>query len=103
MAVRPANNPNESLLGRGLGTIEQAAYIARSLATETNDEASAAIDWIGPDESMTYPAFDRWLEQQGLVERCRTRMNTVYGMPAPSEPGSACRCCPAISARMTHG
>ena len=88
IAVRPANSPNESLVGRRLGTIEQAAYIAKSLATEIDgDEAIAAIDWIGPDESMTYPAFDRWLEQQGLMERCRTRMNTVYGMLAAVRAG----------------
>ena len=81
MAVRPANKPDESLVGRRIGTIEQAAYIAKTMATDAyDDDAIASTDWIGPDESMAYPAFDRWLEQQGLIERCRTRVNTVYGM-----------------------
>lgn len=81
IAVRPANRPDECLVGRRLGTIEQAAYISQTSSTRTDSEEEvAAADWIGPDESMTYPAFDRWLEQQGLVERCRTRVNTVYGM-----------------------
>ena len=88
IAVRPANRPDESLVGRRLGTIEQAAYISSSSATTANNEEKiAAVDWIGPDESMTYPAFDRWLEQQGLVERCRTRVNTVYGMLAAVRDG----------------
>ena len=88
IAVRPAKRPDESLVGRRLGTIEQAAYISRSSTTAADsEEGIAAIDWIGPDESMTYPAFDRWLEQQGLVERCRTRVNTVYGMLAAVRAG----------------
>lgn len=88
IAVRPANKPDESLVGRRLGTIEQAAYISRSSASKADgEEGISVIDWIGPDESMTYPAFDRWLEQQGLVERCRTRVNTVYGMLAAVRAG----------------
>ena len=62
--------------------------MAKRLATEADDvEAMASIDWIGPDESMMYPAFDRWLEQEGLVERCRVRVNTVYGMLSAAGAG----------------
>ena len=50
-------------------------------------DALASIDWIGPDESMTYPAYDRWLEQDGLVERCRIRVNSVYGMLSAARAG----------------
>ena len=46
-----------------------------------------SIDWIGPDESMTYPAYDRWLAQGGLVERCRIRVNSVYGMLSAARTG----------------
>ena len=88
IAVRPANRPDENLVGRRIGTVEQAAYMAKSLAAEVdNDQAMASIDWIGPDASMTYPAFDRWLEQEGLVERCRIRVNTVYGMLSAARAG----------------
>ena len=88
IAVRPAHMPSESLVGRKIGTIEQAAYMATSLAAQADDiEAMASIDWIGPDESMSYPAFDRWLEQEGLAERCRIRVNTVYGMLSAARAG----------------
>ena len=88
IAVRPARKPDESLVGRRIGTIAQAAYMARTLAKEADDvEAMAAMDWIGPDESMAYPAFDRWLDQEGLVERCRVRVNTVYGMLSAARAG----------------
>ena len=88
IAVRPAHEPDESLVGRRIGTIEQAPYMAKTLATQADtDAAMASIDWIGPDESMTYPAFDRWLEREGLVERCRIRVNTVYGMLSAAGAG----------------
>ena len=88
IALRPSHRPDESLVGRKIGTIVQAAYMAKSLAAEAdNDEAMASIDWIGPDKGMTYPAFDRWLEQEGLVERCRIRVNTVYGMLTAARAG----------------
>ena len=55
--------------------------MAKKLAmTDDRNEVVASIDWIGPDQSMTYPAFDRWLEKEGLVDRCHIRVNTVYGM-----------------------
>ena len=88
MAVRPGRKPDESLVGRRIATIAQAVYMAKTLATKADDvEAMASMDWIGPDESMTYPAFDRWLEQEGLVERCRIRVNTVYGMLSAARAG----------------
>ena len=88
IAVRPAHKPDESLVGRRIGTIAQAPYMAKTLATQVdNTEALASIDWIGPDESMTYPAYDRWLEQDDLVERCRIRVNSVYGMLSAARAG----------------
>ena len=88
IAVRPSRKPDESLVGRRIGTIEQAAYMATTLATLADaDEAMASTDWVGPDESMTYPAFDRWLVQEGLAGRCRIRVNTVYGMLTAARAG----------------
>ena len=81
IAVRPTEKPDEALVGRRIGTIAQAAYMAKKLPmTAGNDVVMDSVDWIGPDESMTYPAFDRWLEKEGLADRCRIRVNTVYGM-----------------------
>ena len=88
IAVRPTRKPDESLVGRRIATIEQAVYMATTLASRADtDEAMASIDWIGPDEGMTYPALDRWLAREGLVGQCRIRVNTVYGMLAAARAG----------------
>lgn len=88
IAVRPAEKPDENLLGRKIGTIAQAAYMAKNLTnTVDKSEVVDSIDWIGPDESMSYPGFNRWLEKENLVERCRIRVNTVYGMLSAAKAG----------------
>ena len=88
IAVRPTEKPDEVLFGRKIGTIAQATYIAKELTmTVDKSEVADSIDWIGPDESTSYPAFDRWLEEEGLVERCRIRVNTVYGMLSAAKAG----------------
>jgi len=88
VAVRPVEKPDETLFGRRIGTIAQAVYVARELAVAAGgNEVMDSADWIGPDESMTYPAFDRWLRTEGLVDRCRIRVNTVYGMLSAVKAG----------------
>ena len=88
IAVRPTEKPDGNLLGRKIGTIAQAAYIAKRLIkTVDTSEVVDSFDWIGPDESMSYPVFYRWLEEEGLVERCRIRVNTVYGMLSAAKAG----------------
>ena len=95
VAVRPAHKPDESLVGRRIGTIAQAAYMAKALAEEGEDvQAIDSMDWIGPDESMTYPALERWLKEEGLVEQCRTRVNSVYGMLSAARAGLGCSVLP---------
>ena len=88
IAVRPSDTPDDTLFGRKIGTIAQAIYMAKELAmTVDRNDIVETVDWIGPDESMTYPAFERWLQRKGLVDRCRTRVNTVYGMLTAAKTG----------------
>ena len=88
IAVRPTEKPDETLVGRKIGTIAQAVYMAKKLAmTADKNEVVDSIDWIGPDDSMTYPAFDRWLEKEGFADRCRIRVNTVHGMLSAAKAG----------------
>lgn len=88
IAVRPVYKPDQSLVGRRIATIVQATYVAKTLATEADAvQPKSSIDWIGPDESMAYPEYERWLEQEGLVDLCRTRVNSVYGMLSATRAG----------------
>ena len=88
VAVRPAQKPDEFLFGRKIGTIAQAVYMARDLAAAADEgDVVNSIDWIGPDQSITYPAFEHWLEDEGLADQCRIRLNSVYGMLCAARAG----------------
>ena len=88
IAVRPAEKPDETLVGRRIGTIAQAVYMAKRLGGASGRrEELESMDWIGPDESMSYPRFDRWLSREGLIDRCCIRVNTVYGMLCAAKAG----------------
>lgn len=78
VAVRPSPTPPEHLVGRRIGTIAQAIY-ARS--------DGAADAWVGPDRHLGYAALDAWMDANGANERCRYRVDTMFGMLAASRDG----------------
>jgi len=81
IAFRPSATPPESLVGRKIGTIAQAIYGKTGVA-------ETSTDWIGPDERMAYRLLDKWMAKQGLNARCRTRIDTVFGMYAAARDGA---------------
>ncbi len=89
VAIRPSSSPPETLVGRKVATIAQAIYGPRNLAPASGAGPDIrAIDWVGPDERMTYRALDRWMAAQGLDARCRYRVDSVMGMLAAVRDGS---------------
>lgn len=88
VAIRPSSAPPETLVGRRVGTIEQAVYGAVDLVGDAGGTLDLhAMDWIGPDDSMGYRLLERWLARQGLDERCRYRVDTGMGMYAAARDG----------------
>ena len=93
LALRPSNQPPDHLVGRRVGHIRQAVYLASGkasqLSTQSDDEAALwqTLDWIGPDDSMGYPILQRWLHQQGLEQRCHYWTDTTLAMQAAVREG----------------
>lgn len=78
VAVRPSSSPPEHLVGRRIGTIAQAVYA----------RGDGAVDaWVGPDRHLGYAALDTWMVAQGADERCRYRVDTMFGMLAAARDG----------------
>lgn len=80
IALRPANKPPESLVGRRVGVIEQAVYAAKAAEALAGEDNWQSQDWIGPDEQMRYRELTQWMEEQQLNGQCRYRLDTVLGM-----------------------
>jgi DNA-binding transcriptional LysR family regulator len=64
VAVRPADNPPEALVGRRVATIAYAVYGAVGyLARHTELGELGAHSWVAPDDSLAATATARWMRQ----------------------------------------
>ncbi|HEV7310284.1 LysR family transcriptional regulator [Ensifer sp.] len=77
VAIRPAVDPPETLVGRRIATVAFAVYAARSYLEERDldpsDVTFANERWIGPGDALSSSSVGRWMRtrQPGpLVLRC---------------------------------
>jgi DNA-binding transcriptional LysR family regulator len=80
VAVRASNTPPENLIGRRVGSIQTAPYVARSLAKGQRKRALTDFDWVALDESLGHLAQARWLEKNIAPERVRMRFDSLVAM-----------------------
>lgn len=88
VAIRPTDDPPESLIGRRVGAISLAVYGSREqarVAPQYVDLSQQA--WVGPDERMGYATLQAWMRTHGLDARCRYRTDTMLGMLAAITQG----------------
>lgn len=78
VAVRPSSSPPEHLVGRRVGVIAQAVYARVGVPPD---------NWVGPDRHLGYAALDTWMAENGANERCRYRVDTMFGMLAAARDG----------------
>ncbi|WP_040488141.1 LysR family transcriptional regulator [Fodinicurvata sediminis] len=89
VAIRPAQAPPDTLVGRRIGVIAQAVYGRTELLegeSETHDLTS--FSWIGPDEVMGYRPLEHWMERQGLQDSCRYRLDSLLAMTVAARDGA---------------
>ncbi|MBV8887257.1 MAG: LysR family transcriptional regulator [Chroococcidiopsidaceae cyanobacterium CP_BM_RX_35] len=81
VAIRPASNPPETLVGRRVSSIATAIYGSSGyLAASADLSDLSKHSWIGPDESLSHLASARWLKQSFPRIRMQYRSNTLIGM-----------------------
>lgn len=80
VALRPTAQPETGLVSRKIGTIQQAIYGAKPLIGAIRDHADLEeLDWIGPDDSMSYDDYSQWLKEHRYDRRSTCCTNSVYG------------------------
>lgn len=82
IAIRPTRSPPETLVGRRVGSIQQAIYGQRHCGYNTPISLDTLTEypWIGPDNHMGDSALEAWMERQGLNQRCHYRVDSILGM-----------------------
>lgn len=88
VALRVTRSPPDHLVGQCIGTLAQAAYVSRDLASDAGSSpAGSDLAWVGPDESWSHRALVRWMAESGHDGRCRFRADTLLGMYAAVREG----------------
>lgn len=88
IAIRPAIAPEEHLVGRRLGVVQQAVYGSQSLGlAEIDGSEWATLPWIGPSASMPYPQLHVWMRKLGFEKSYICEMDSVLGMHAAVRAG----------------
>jgi DNA-binding transcriptional LysR family regulator len=87
VALRPANDPGDTLVGRRVGTIAYAIYGLPRWFSEAGGEVSADADWVGVDESLAHLAAARWIAAHVAPERIVQRANALSAILAAVRAG----------------
>jgi len=74
IAIRPTNDPPETLVGTRLAGIGFGAYASIDYAGGDDNDSPL---WIGPDELLTHGSASRWRERHYPNAVVRTRINSL--------------------------
>ena len=85
IAIRAANDPPESLVGRRICTIRWAAYCTPALANEFGGRVVAAAPWVGFSTAPT--RAKRWTDEKIGPRRQVCAVNSVLAMAALAASG----------------
>ncbi|SDL80466.1 transcriptional regulator, LysR family [Franzmannia pantelleriensis] len=85
VAIFPKMNPPESLIGRKVGTIRQAVYVRSDLYSP--DASLSDMPWVATDKASRYQLLDKWMEGNGLSDKCDFFVNSINGMLAAIRGG----------------
>ncbi len=91
LALRPTNQPQETLVGRQVGTVESAVYAAVGYIENhpyDEDDSPGSHIWVIPDESFSHLATGRWYRRHLRNPASVIRCNSLYGMFTLIEAGS---------------
>ncbi len=83
IALRPTNEPQETLIGRRIGVIESAIYASDDYIDSHppfDPDHPEAEAWVVPDESFSHLATNRWYRKHLKDTQPVIRCNSLYGM-----------------------
>lgn len=92
IAIRPTQNPTETLVGRRVHDIAQAVYGQheqwRSIRYPIAVKDLSTQHWIGPDIHMGDAALEKWMTEGDRSTHCQYRLDSMLGMQAAVREGA---------------
>ena len=87
VALRPMSGPHDTLVGRKLGEVAQAAYVsATHPAAAQGAPVLTDFDWVGPD-AMLSKLLERWVGACNLDPCVIYLVDTLLGMRDAARAG----------------
>jgi DNA-binding transcriptional LysR family regulator len=88
VAIRPAEDPPETLIGRRIAKIAFAIYGSpRYLAKQRKIDDLAAHRWVGPDDSLGGTSVARWMRSQLPESEITLRADSFLGLRQAAQAG----------------
>ena len=88
IAIRPAKDPPETLVGRRIAKIAFAIYGgSQYLSKRRKTDDLAAHQWVGPDDSLADTSVARWMRSELPKSEVVLRTDSVLGMREAARAG----------------
>lgn len=88
VAIRPADNPPEALIGRRIARIAFAIYGSpRYLAASGKTEDLASHQWVGPDDSLAVTSIGRWMRKTVPDSQIILRADSLLALRQAAQTG----------------
>jgi molybdate transport repressor ModE-like protein len=89
VALRPASQPGDALVGRKVAEAAFAVYGVKALAAQLNSKRSSleTLDWVGFDESIAHIGAAQWLAAHVPSERVVYRSNSILAIEEAARAG----------------
>jgi DNA-binding transcriptional LysR family regulator len=88
VAIRPAKDPPETLIGRRIAKIAFAVYGSpRYLAKHRKTDNLASHQWVGPDDSLADTSVAQWMRAELPGSKITLRADSLLGLRDAAQAG----------------
>lgn len=87
VAIRPARNPPETLIGRRVAKIAFAIYGSARYLARNKQADLAAHQWVGPDDSLADTSVARWMQANLPASEITLRADSLLALRQAVQAG----------------
>jgi DNA-binding transcriptional LysR family regulator len=80
IAIRPANNPPETLVGRRVGKVAFAIYGSAGYLAKHKAKDLADHRWVGPDDSLADTSVAQWMRSKVPASEIALRADSLWAL-----------------------
>jgi DNA-binding transcriptional LysR family regulator len=103
VAIRPAKNPPEALVGRQVAKVAFAVYGSPDYLARRDDAVLAAHQWVAPDDSLADTSVAAWMRAELRDSEITLRADSLLALRQAAEAGFGLAALPCYLGDMSPG